>query len=71
MVLKARVSSSDGPREKSLKAKSPDMYCDKFHMEYYNFCQQYKDHFATVRAKSPNHVPFIAFFLRDYINFCL
>ena len=38
-VLEARAPPSDGVREKSLKAKSPDVYYGKSHMECYNFCQ--------------------------------
>ena len=38
-------------------------------MEYYNFCQQCEDHFATTRAKGPNRIPFAASFLCDHINF--
>ena len=68
-VFKAQASPSDSPREKLLKARSPDVYCGKSHIECYNFCQQYKDHFATARAKSPNRISFAAFFLRDCINF--
>ncbi len=38
-------------------------------MEYYNFCQQCKDHFATCGATEPNRILFAASFLRDRINF--
>ena len=69
-ILKASASLFDGPREKSLKTRSPDVYCGKSHIEYYNFCQQYKDHFATARAKGPNHIPFATSLLFDRINFC-
>ena len=69
MVLEARAPPSDGIREKPLKARSPDVYCGKSHMECYNFCQQCEDYFATARAKGPNHIPFATSFLRDRINF--
>ena len=36
-VLKARVPPSDGAYQKLLKARSPDVYCGKFHIESYNF----------------------------------
>ena len=68
-VLEARAPPSDGPREKPLKARSPDVYRGKSHMECYNFCQQCEDHFATAGAKGPNRILFAAFFLRDRINF--
>ena len=38
-VLKARAPSSDGPHEKPLKARLPDVYCDQSHIECYNFYQ--------------------------------
>ena len=68
-ILKARALPSDGPREKPLKARSPDIYYGKSHMECYNFCQQYKDHFAIAEAKDPNCIPFTISFLRNRINF--
>ncbi len=37
-----------------LKAKTPDVYRDRSHMEYYNFCQQCEDHFAICGATGPN-----------------
>ena len=69
-VFKAQAPSSDDPCEKSLKARSLDVYRDKFHMECYNFCQQCKDHFATAGVKGPNRIFFATSFLRDCINFC-
>ena len=68
-VLEARAPPSDGACEKPLNARSPDVYYGKSHMECYNFCQQYEDHFATAGAKGPNRIPFAASFLRDRINF--
>ncbi len=52
-----------------LKAKTPDVYRGRSHMECYNFCQQCEDHFATCGATGPNRIPFAASFLRDQINF--
>ena len=69
-VLKAWAPPSNGPREKPLKAKLPDVYCGKSHIECYNFCQQCEDYFTIARAKGPNRILFAAFFLRDRINFC-
>ena len=69
MIFDARNPPSDGVYEKPLKARSSDVYCGKSHMEYYNSCQQCKDHFATTRAKGPNRILFAAFFFYDYINF--
>ena len=68
-VLEARAPLFDGPREKLLKARSPDVYRGMSHMECYNFCQQCKDHFAIAGAKGPNRIPFAISFLRNRINF--
>lgn len=51
------------------KAKTPDVYSNKFYMECCNFFQQCKDHFAIYEAIKPNQIPFITFFLQDQINF--
>ena len=56
------------PREKPLKARNPDLYFGKSHIDCYNFCQQCEDHFATARATGSNRVPFAATFLRGTIS---
>ena len=56
------------PQDK-LKARFPDVYCGKFHMDYYNFCQQCEDYFATAGATGPIRIRFAASFLRDRISF--
>ena len=38
-------------------------------MEYYNFIQQYKDHFAIAGAKKLNRVLFAAIFLQEQALF--
>ncbi len=52
-----------------LKAKTSDVYRSRSNIEYYNFCQQCEDHFATCGATWPNRILFTASFLRDQINF--
>ena len=69
IVFKAQALTSDGPYEKPLKARLPNVYCGMFHMECYNFCQKCEDHFAIVGAKGPNRISFATSFLRDHINF--
>ena len=56
-------------REK-LKARSPDVYHGKSHMDYYNFCQQCEDYFATAGATRPTQILFATSFLWDRISFC-
>ena len=61
--------ASKGGSENKLKAKTPDVYRDRFHMEYYNFCQSYEDHFGTCGVTGPNRILFTAYFFWDQINF--
>ena len=60
---------SEGSRERPLKARFPDIYWGKSHLEYYNFFQRCKDHFATAGATGLNQVPFAATFLKDTVLF--
>lgn len=56
-VLEAQApTASKEPWDKSLKARSLDIYCGKFHIKCYNFYQQYKDYFTTVGAKGANQM---------------
>ena len=59
----------EGPREGQLKARFPDLYYGKSHIECYHFCQQCKDHFDTAGATGSNRILFAASFLRGRINF--
>ena len=61
---KAKVS-----RKQPLKAKVPDIYFRKTHMDYYHFFQQYKDYFETAGAIGSNCTPFTVSFLCGKINF--
>ena len=60
----------EDPRERPLKARFPDIYQGKTHLECYNFFKQCKDHFATAGATGSNQVPFAATFLKDTVFFC-
>ena len=46
------------------------MYQGKPQLECYNFLKKCEDHFAIVRAKGQNRVPFAATFLKDTALFC-
>ena len=54
------MESNQGPRqppaecERPLKAKVPEMYNSKLHMDCYYFCQQYEDYFETAGATGTN-----------------
>ena len=56
------------PRERPLKARTPETYWDKSYMECYHFCQQYEDHFETSSATEINRSPFAASFLHGSIS---
>ena len=72
--MRAYLKSNQGPRqppaerERSLKAKVPEVYYGKSHMDCYHFCQQCKDHFETAGATGNNRTPFAASFLRGNIS---
>lgn len=56
-------------RERPLKARFPDLYYGKSHMDCYHFCQQCEDHFDTARATGSNRTSFAASFLHGSISF--
>ena len=55
-------------RERPLKAKVPDVYYDKSHMDCYHFCQQCEDYFEISWATRTNQTSFAAFFLHGNIS---
>ena len=59
---------AEAPREK-LKARSSDVYRRKFHIDCYNFCQQYENYFATAGATGPTRILFATSFLWYRISF--
>ena len=72
--MKAYLETNQRPRQspmeckRPLKAKVPEVYYDKLHINCYNFCQQCKDYFETSEAIGANRTPFAAFFLCGNIN---
>ena len=66
---KGQEPKAEVPRERPLKAKVPDVYFGKSHMDCYHFCQQCEDHFETAGATGSTRTPFAASFLRGKINF--
>lgn len=68
--LQAQASRPEpaGPREGQLKAKFPNLYYGKSHLECYHFSQQCEDHFNTAGAIGFNCTPFAASFLRGRIS---
>ena len=66
--MKAYLESNQRPRQspteckRPFKAKVPELYYNKLHMDCYHFCQQCKDYFETAGATGANWTPFAAFF---------
>ena len=56
------------PREWPFKARSPETYSGKSHMDCYHFCQQCEDHFKTSGTTGMNCTLFAASFLRGTIS---
>ena len=67
--LRAYLESNQGSRqplaerERSFKAKVPEVYYGKLHMDCYHFCQQCKDYFQTAGATRAKRTLFAASFL--------
>ena len=56
------------PQECLPKARTPETYLGKSHMECYHFCQQCEDYFETSGATGINRTPFAPSFLRGSIS---
>ena len=56
------------PRKRLLKARTPEIYWGKSHMDCYHFCQQYEDHFEISGATGMNRTPFAATFFYGPIS---
>ena len=67
-TTQAQAQALAEPRERSLKARTPETYLGKFHMECYHFCQKCEDHFEISGATGMNCTPFAALFFRGAIN---
>ncbi len=68
-IIQTFFYASKGGSGDKFKAKTPDVYRIRSHMECYKFCQQCKDYFAICVVTGTNQILFAAFFLRDQINF--
>ena len=55
-------------RERLLKARTPETYSEKSHMDCYSFCQQCENYFETSGATGMNRTSFAAIFFRDTIS---
>ena len=74
--MRAYLESNQGlrqppaERERFHKAKVPEVYYGKSHMDCYHFCQQCKDYFKTAGATGTNRTLFAASFLCGSISVC-
>lgn len=68
MVLESKTpipKNFDIFRKRPFKARTLDVYKDKSQIDYYNFNQHCKDHFAMSRARSLNQLLFAAIFFKQ------
>ena len=56
------------PQKCPLKAKTPEIYFGKSHMDCYYFCQQCEDYFKTSSATGMNHISFAVTFHHGAIS---
>ena len=72
--MKAYLESNQGPsqppeeRKRLLKAKVPDVYYGKLHIDCYHFCEECEDYFETSRATGTNQTPFAVSFFCENIG---
>ena len=66
---KGQKPKAEVPCKRPLKAKVPDVYFGKLHIDCYYFCQKCEDHFETVGATGLNRTPFATSFFHGKINF--
>ena len=67
-TTQTQVQALAEPRERPLKAKTPETYWGKSHMECYHFYQQCEDYFETLGTTGMNRTPFAALFLCGSIS---
>ena len=61
-TTQAQAQALAEPRERPLKARTPETYSGKSHIDCYYFCQQCEDYFKTSGTTGMNHTPFTATF---------
>ena len=68
VFMETTQAQATEPRERPLKARTPETYSGKSHMDCYHFCQQCEDYFKTSGASGMNRTPFAATFLYGAIS---
>ena len=67
-TTQARDREQLEPWERSFKARTPETYFGKSHIDCYHFCQQFEDYFGTSGATGINRTLFAAIFLHGSIS---
>ena len=67
-TTQAQAQALAEPKERPLKARTPETYSGKSHMACYYFCQQCEDYFETSGATGMNRILFATTFLRGAIS---
>ena len=67
-TTQAQVQALAEPQKRPLKARTPETYWGKSHIECYHFCQQCEEHFEISGATGMNRTPIAASFLRGSIS---
>lgn len=61
-IIEVRTATAKDFYKHLLKVCFLDVYRDDNYIACYNFCQQCKDNFPTIKIKKPNHIFFAVFF---------
>ena len=67
-TTQARDQELLDPQKHPLKAKIPETYSGKSHMDYYYFCQQCEDYSKILGATGMNCISFAATFIRSIVS---
>ena len=67
-TTQAQAQALAEPQERPLKARTPETYSGKSHIDCYHFCQQCEDYFETSGATGMNHTTFATTFLRGTVS---
>ena len=67
-IIQAQTQALVEPQEQSFKARIPEIYWGKSHMECYQFYQKCEDHFETSGTIKMNYTSFATSFLCGFIS---
>ncbi len=66
-ALAASAAEAKDNTHRPLKPQNLDLYYSHLHIECYNFCQQYKNHFEIAGLLGHKRILFATGFLKDCI----